>query len=173
MEQPLLYKRILNKVALAEEVIIGLILLMEIVISVANVFSRYVIHMSWSFVEEVVVASLVLMSTLGAALCARTRGGLINLTLFTGMLPKRKQLVLEIVMCLFLLVFAGAMTYYGTARCIDGRRMGRMTSTLQLPEWNYSSFVPIGGFMLIVHTLERIADCVLELRALGGKEEQA
>ena len=158
------YKRFMDGVAAVEMALIGLLLLFDIVISAANVFSRYVIHQSWSFAEEVVVAGMVLMSLVGAALCARRRGGLINLTLFVDKLSFRPRLVLEILMTAGLVFFGLVMVYFGIVRCVDQYNTNRLTAALQIPEWYYSSFVPIGGALLAVHCLERIADCVFELR---------
>lgn len=164
------YKRVLNGVAAVERWGIGLLLLMDIAISAANVFSRYVIHQSWSFAEEVVVAALVLMSLVGAALCARDRGGLINLTLFADKLPRRTRLAVEIVMALGMVAFALVMVYYGIVRCADQIATNRLTAALRIPEWYYSAFVPIGGVLLATHSLERVADCTFEI--VDGKEEE-
>ena len=92
-----LYKRIADKVASAERHLINLLLLFDVVLTVANVLSRYLLHLKWSFTEEIVVALLVLMSLVGAALCAREKGGLIDMTIVTGRLPPRVQLVLDCV----------------------------------------------------------------------------
>lgn len=167
------YKRVLNGVASVEKCVIALLLLMDIVISAANVFSRYVIHQSWSFTEEVVVAALVLMSLVGAALCARDRGGLINLTLLTDKMPKKTRIIVEIVMTTGLVFFAIVMLYFGIVRCIKQCETGRLTAALQIPEWYYTSFVPIGGLMIAIHSIERIVDCIFELVDDKGKEEPA
>lgn len=158
------YKRFMDGVAHVERAVIGLLLLIDIVISAANVFSRYVIHQSWSFAEEVVVAGMVLMSLIGAALCARRRGGLINLTLFADRLPFRPRLIVEILMTAGLVFFGLVMVRYGIIRCVDQHTTNRLTAALQIPEWYYSSFVPIGGALLALHSLERIVDCIFELR---------
>lgn len=163
------YKRLMNGLASLETALICLLLLFDVVMTAANVFSRYVIHQSWSFTEEIVVAVLVLMSLVGAALCARSRGGLINLTLVTDRLPKKGQLIVEIIMTLLVIVFALVMVKYGIDRCITQIETNRRTAALQLPEWYYTSFVPIGGGLLVIHSLERIADCVFEM--IDGKKE--
>ena len=58
-------------------------------LTVGNVFSRKVIHRSWSFTEELVVAVFVLITLLAAALACREKGGLVSLTLVTDRLPKK------------------------------------------------------------------------------------
>ena len=159
-----MYKRIFNGIAFFEKWLISLILLFDVMLTAANVLSRKLLHQNWSFTEEIVVALMVLMSLLGAALCARTRGGLINLTLFTDKMPKKVQFVLEIVMCLLVIVFAWIMIQYGVLRCMDQARMGRTTDALQIPAWIYSAFTPVGGFFLILHEIEHIIDSVYEAK---------
>lgn len=163
------YKRAMDALAYFERGVICLLLFGEVALTAANVFSRYVIHQSWSFTEEVVVAVMVLMSLIGAALCARDRGGLINLTLFTDKLPKKTRIILEIIMMLGVIFFAVVMVKYGIDRCITQIATNRRTSALQLPEWYYTSFVPIGGALMTIHSLEHIADCIFEIK--DGEEE--
>ena len=45
-----------------------------LILTVGNVFSRKIIHRSWSFTEELVVAVFVLITLMAAALSARRRG---------------------------------------------------------------------------------------------------
>lgn len=167
------YKRVMNGLAAVEKAIVAILLAGEVALTAANVFSRYVIHQSWSFTEEVVVAVLVMMSMLGASLCARDRGGLINLTLVTDKLPKKVRLIVEIAMTVCLVVFALVMLRYGIVRCLDQMHAGRVTSALQLPEWYFTSAVPLGGALITIHSVERILDCIFEMVDDKGKEAVA
>lgn len=162
-EKVRLYKRICNGMASVEKYMIGLVLMADIVISVANVISRYLAHQSWSFVEEVVVASFVLMSMVGAALCARRTGDLVNMTFIVDKLSKKARLIIEVITTLILAVFSFLIVYYGIQRCMDQAAANRITASLRIPEWWYSMFVPVGGFCMIVHSLERVTDCVFEI----------
>ena len=163
------YKRAMDALAVLERWVMCLILFIEVALTTANVFSRYVIHQSWSFTEEIVVALMVLMSLIGAALCARSRGGLINLTIFTDRLPQKARIILEIIMMLGVIAFGMVMVKYGIDRCITQIATNRRTAALQLPEWYYTSFVPIGGVLMVIHSLEHVADCVFEMKDV--KEE--
>lgn len=159
--------------AAAEKAVIGILLLIEVVLTAGNVLSRYVIHSGWSFTEEIVVALLVLMSVIGAALCVRESGGLVSLTLLTDRLPKRVRLALDILMILLSMAFAAVMLWYGIQRCLVQVRTNRTTAVLQLPEWYYSSFIPIGGALLLVHFVERIVDDLREIIGCRGGEEDS
>ena len=50
------FKKIMNAVAAVENCILVVSTLLILVLTVGNVFSRKVIHRSWSFTEELVVA---------------------------------------------------------------------------------------------------------------------
>lgn len=163
------YKRVADVLAAIEKHLIAFLLVFDVVLTAANVFSRYVIHKGWSFTEEIVVAVLVLMSLIGAALCARTRGGLINLTMVTDKMSKRAQDIVDIFTTLLLIGFAAVMVKYGIDRCVAQAAGGQMTTSLQIPEWYYNSFIPLGGVLLIVHSLEHITDIIFEL--IDGKRE--
>ena len=52
------YKKLMNALAAVEEVVLIISTLLILVLTVGNVFSRKVIHRSWSFTEELVVAIL-------------------------------------------------------------------------------------------------------------------
>ena len=85
-----LYKKLMNILAAIEKFILIVATLLILILTVGNVFSRYVIHRSWSFTEEIVIAVFVLISLVAAALSAR-EGGLVSLSLVTDMLPKRQK----------------------------------------------------------------------------------
>ena len=72
------FKKIMNAVAAVENCILVVSTLLILVLTVGNVFSRKVIHRSWSFTEELVVAVFVLITLMAAALACR-EGELVNL----------------------------------------------------------------------------------------------
>ena len=76
------FKKIMNAVAAVENCILVVSTLLILVLTVGNVFSRKVIHRSWSFTEELVVAVFVLITLMAAALACR-EGELVNLSLVT------------------------------------------------------------------------------------------
>ena len=62
------YKKIMNGVAFVEKLILVLSTILIVVLTVGNVLSRKILHQSWSFTEELVVAVFVLITLLAAAL---------------------------------------------------------------------------------------------------------
>ena len=160
------YKRIASVLAKLEAWIIIVALLIAVGLTAVNVFSRYVLHSNFSWSEEVVVALMVLFCMIGAALCARDEGGLINMTIFTGKLPRRTQLVIETVTNALLMFFGGVILVSGWERCAAKIASGQVTMSLMIPEWIYNAFIPLGGFLLILHALERIFDGLHEMSEL-------
>ena len=56
------YKKLMDIVAMVEKTVLVVTMLLILVLTVGNVFSRKVIHQSWSFTEELVVAIFVLIT---------------------------------------------------------------------------------------------------------------
>ena len=56
------YKKLMDFVALVEKAVLAATMILILVLTVGNVFSRKVIHQSWSFTEELVVAIFVLVT---------------------------------------------------------------------------------------------------------------
>ena len=78
------YKKIMNGVAMVEKLILVLATILIVVLTVGNVLSRKLLHQSWSFTEELVVAVFVLITLMAAALAALNYGIIIqySVTLF-------------------------------------------------------------------------------------------
>ena len=69
------YKKLMDFVALVEKAVLAATMILILVLTVGNVFSRKVIHQSWSFTEELVVAIFVLTSLSCRQCCKRGRSG--------------------------------------------------------------------------------------------------
>ena len=131
------YKKLMNALAAVEKIVLVISTLLILVLTVGNVFSRKVIHRSWSFTEELVVAVFVLITLLAAALACREKGGLVSLTLVTD----RK---------------------YGMDKVLTQLANGKRTFVLNWPEWIFWSFVPIGAGCMILHFIEYCLDFCLK-----------
>ena len=84
------YKKIMNGLAFVEKLVLVLSTILIVVLTVGNVLSRKVLHQSWSFTEELVVAVFVLITLLAAALAARD-GELVNLSLLPDRLSAKAR----------------------------------------------------------------------------------
>lgn len=152
-----LYKKLMNAVAAIEKLILIVTMLLILVLTAGNVFSRYVIHRSWSFTEELVVAVFVLITLLAAALACR-EGELVNLTLVTDRLPeklKKPSAILTTVLCV---IFSLLLFKYGLDKVLTQLENGKRTFVLNWPEWIFWSFVPIGAGCMVLHFIEYCID---------------
>ena len=160
------YKKIMNGVAAVEKFILIVTMLLILVLTVGNVFSRKVIHRSWSFTEELVVAVFVLITLMAAALAAR-EGELVSLTLVTDRLPEKLKKPSVIITTVLSVIFTAILFRYGMEKVITQLENGKRTFVLNWPEWIFWSFVPIGSGCMILHFIEYCLDV-----CLGDKGEK-
>ena len=152
------YKKLMDFVALVEKAVLAATMILILVLTVGNVFSRKVIHQSWSFTEELVVAIFVLITLLGAALSAR-EGGLVGLNLVTERLPKScKKNPSVILIPVLSIIFSVILFKYGMDKVITQLQNGKRTFVLNWPEWIFWSFVPIGSVCMVLHFIEYCVD---------------
>lgn len=147
----------MNVIAAIEKIILVITMLLILALTVGNVFSRYVIHRSWSFTEEIVVAVFVLITLLAAALACR-EGELVNLTLVTNSLPEKTKKPLMILVTVLCVIFSLILFKYGLDKVITQLENGKRTFVLNWPEWIFWSFVPIGAGCMILHFIEYCID---------------
>lgn len=151
------YKKIMNTVAALEKFLLIVTTLLILVLTVGNVFSRKVIHRSWSFTEELVVAVFVLITLLAAALASR-EGELVSLTLVTDRLPEKLRKPSVIVITVLSIIFTVILFKYGMDKVLTQLENGKRTFVLNWPEWIFWSFVPIGAGCMILHFIEYCID---------------
>ena len=166
------YKRVARGLAVVEKWNIVVALAVGVALTAVNVVCRYIfkadVNFSWS--EEIVVAILVLAYMVGAALCAGEEGGLINMTIFTGKMSRRAQLIIEIVTNICLIAFGVIIFICGWDRCATKIASGQVTTALAVPDWIYNAFIPLGAFLMVIHTVERILDGSAELKELKNAD---
>ncbi len=152
-----IYKKLMNMLAAVEKIVLDLSILLILVLTVGNVFSRKVIHQSWSFTEELVVAVFVLITLLAAALACR-EGELVNLTILTDRLPKKIRKGCLLLSTVLSVLFTAVLFKYGLDKVITQLENGKRTFVLNWPEWIFWSFVPIGAACMILHFIEFYLD---------------
>ena len=160
------YKKFMNALAGLEKLVLEIATVLILVLTVGNVFSRKVIHQSWSFTEELVVAVFVLITLLAAALACRD-GELVNLTILTDRLPAQVRKVFLLFSTILSVAFTAVLFKYGLDKVITQMQNGKRTFVLNWPEWIFWSFVPIGSACMILHFIEFCLDF-----CTGYKEEK-
>ena len=161
------YKRIMDGIATVEKIVLAAATVLILVLTVGNVFSRKVIHQSWSFTEELVVAVFVLITLMAAALACR-EGELVNLSLITDRLPEKARKPMLLIDTALCILFTSVLCVYGIDKVVTQMANGKRTFVLNWPEWIFWSFVPIGAACMILHFIEYFIDyCVEEKK--GGE----
>lgn len=158
-----IYKKIMDGVTFVEKIILAVTLLMVTLITFGNVLSRYVLPTSWSFTEELVINVFVLLSLLGAALCARDEGGLVSMALFSTSLKRRGQRILNLLMVIVGLVFCFVLIKYGFARVATLMTNHKRTDVLRIFEWKFALFVPVSGIFMALHLIESAVDNLVHI----------
>lgn len=151
------YKKIMDVLAAAEKLILAASTLLILVLTVGNVFSRKVIHRSWSFTEELVVAVFVLITLMAAALACR-EGELVSLTLVTDRLPGKTKKPVVVLVTVLSVIFTVILFKYGMDKVLTQLANGKRTFVLNWPEWIFWSFVPVGSVCMILHFIEYCVD---------------
>ena len=164
------YKKIMDVLAAAEKLILAAATLLILVLTVANVFSRKVIHRSWSFTEELVVAVFVLITLMAAALACR-EGELVSLTLVTDRLPGKTKKPVVVLVTVLSVIFTVILFKYGMDKVLTQLANGKRTFVLNWPEWIFWSFVPIGSVCMILHFVEYCIDFCTDFKFVKRKEE--
>ena len=164
------YKKIMDVLAAAEKLILAASTLLILVLTVGNVFSRKVIHRSWSFTEELVVAVFVLITLMAAALACR-EGELVSLTLVTDRLPKGTKKPVVVLVTVLSVIFTVILFKYGMDKVLTQLANGKRTFVLNWPEWIFWSFVPIGSVCMILHFVEYCIDFCTDFKFVKRKEE--
>ena len=142
-----------------EEAICIICLIAMTTLVFANVFSRYVLHLSLSFSEEITTNLFVLLSMMGTAIAARRRAhlGLSILTDAVSPKTRRTLLIFGYALCT---VFCFAVFFYGIKMVRNEYILGQVTPSMQWPEWIYGCFVPFGAAFMTLRfaqvTLEEI-----------------
>ena len=118
----------------------------------ANVISRYLLHASFSFTEEITTNLFVFNTFIAAALGAR-RGAHLGLTVLADSVsPKIRKFMMFGVNIISSLLFM-VLIYFGYGMVKSQFRFGQTTAALGLPEWWFGMAIPLGSFFVMLSFL--------------------
>ena len=151
-----------------ESVVVAFVMLTMLVLVFVGVISRYALHFSFSFTEELVCAMFVLLSTMGGALASKENGHY-TLDLITGMMkPKMKKVFLLIDTALTCLA-AGILLWTGIGMVQSQMKIGSLSIALKIPNWVYGSFVPLGLVFIIFRSVQFMIRTIITKAEEGDK----
>lgn len=164
------YKKVMDFTAGLEKWTLVLSTILILVLTVGNVLSRKVLHRSWSFTEELVVAVFVLITLVAAALACR-EGELVSLPLLTDRLPQKTRKPIAVIITILSVLFTAILFKYGMDKVLTQLENGKRTFVLNWPEWIFWSFVPIGSGCMVLHFIEYCVDVCTDFKYAKKKEE--
>nr|WP_325194007.1 TRAP transporter small permease [uncultured Oscillibacter sp.] len=151
-----------------EEIICVLCTIVMTVLVFANVISRYLLHSSLSFSEEITTYLFVLLSMMGTAIAAKRRAHL-GLSIITDAVGPKAHKALMVIGFGIATVFSAALFYYGILMVVNQYNLGMQTSAMQWPEWIYATFIPFGAFFITIRFAQALAQ---ELKAPSEEKEK-
>lgn len=135
-----------------EEILAGTIVLAMAVLAFANVVTRYLTNYSLAFTEELEVTALVWLTMLGAAIGVR-RAAHLGFTTVRDRLPRRARRV-AILLSLALTAGTCLVLIWGGLRQIAAERsLGTISEALGVPQWTYTTAIPVGALLILVRVL--------------------
>ncbi|WP_243125254.1 TRAP transporter small permease [Clostridium transplantifaecale] len=136
-----------------ESVITTIVMLTMLTLVFLGVISRYVLHFSFSFTEELVCAMFVLLSTMGGALASKENSHY-TLDLITGMMKPGMKTVFLIIDTGLTCVAAAVLMYTGITMVQSQMKIGSLSIALKIPNWVYGSFVPLGLAFILFRSIQ-------------------
>ena len=123
-----------------------------------GVWSRYVLHATFQWYDEVARLCFVWMVFLGAAVAVR-RGAHFRLHLLVDRLGPRLRRATDLVVALLVVVWGGVLVAGGIAMYPLARR--QVTDSLELSMLWFYGALPIGGALMILFSLPHLRRLLL------------
>lgn len=158
-------KKLIEGIARVEKYLLAITMSVTLALTFANVVGRFVFNHSLAFADELVIALFVLVSLMGAALCARENDGLIGLSLISSRLSGKKKAIQKLSSGLVSILYCIILTWQGFIRMTSSLQQGEHTFVMHLPRWIFWSFIPLCGLFLILHFIENLSDFIKESKA--------
>ncbi|MDR1828778.1 MAG: TRAP transporter small permease [Methylobacteriaceae bacterium] len=148
----------MNKRALRISEWIAVILLLSMtLLTTANVFSRYVFHMSIALTEELTTNMFGLLSFIGAAIAAE-RGAHLGLTILTDHLSAGANRLIRVFACFVSMTLLCFVAWLGVDMVRHQIRLGNLSTGMQVPEWIYGLMVPFGCALIAAAYLVKVIE---------------
>ena len=143
-----------------EESLVCVCLVVMTALTFVNVVARYVFSASLSFSEEITTYLFVLLSLLGSAIAAK-RGAHLGLTIISDRVGPKAGRVLGIISMAFATAFSAIICYFGFFMALNQFNKGQVTGAMQLPEWIFGSFVPLGALLVTIRFAQNLIKLIL------------
>ncbi|GAK59819.1 tripartite ATP-independent periplasmic transporter DctQ component [Candidatus Vecturithrix granuli] len=122
-------------------------------IAFANVISRYFLHYSFAFIEELEVSAFVWITLFGASIGFR-RGAHLNVSLLVKNLPKSVQRACVIISGVLGIALFGLLIFYGIGQIKMELLFDTRSQGIGVPQWWYTLGLPLGAALVILRILQ-------------------
>ena len=139
-----------------EETLSGIVFVVMLFLTFINVVFRN-FSASISFTEEITTSLFVLLCLLGTSLAARDHAHL-GLSAFTELLPVKVRKALAVIGDLLGVVFSVILLITGIQMVIGEIQMKTISIALQIPQWIYGMFLPIGAGLMAIRFFGAMID---------------
>ncbi len=117
-------------------------------ITLGNVFARYLTNYSFAFTEEYSIALMVVVTMLGASIATAADRN-IRITWFANMLPPGGRRIAEVISSLAIITMFGLLVWLGGRLVWDEYRFEVTSPGLGEPQWIYTLALPLLAAVVI------------------------
>lgn len=136
-----------------EEILLAISLLIMVAVNFFNVISRYFIHASISFTEELLIMLLIWNTMLASALAFKYKAHL-GLSVLTDLFPQRFQKIVVIVSSSAGVFLMGVLVFFGIKMIENQFEFNLRTPVLEMHESVISIAIPFGAALILLRIIE-------------------
>ena len=123
------------------------------VLNFANVISRYFLHSSISWTEEIILIIFLWVSILGIS-CGYKRNIHLGMSFVTDRLPEKGKKIALVFSCICSIILIYFMVRYGYVMVGNQLRLHAKTTVLRLPTAVQGSAIVVGGVLMLIRCLQ-------------------
>lgn len=146
-------KNIFKLLDFFEEYFLATTLLLMLILTFTEVVSRYALHLSLAFAEEITINLFVWSVMVGAAAAAKHNHH-IGFTLVSDLLPHFLRRWLVLLVAVISVSLLAVISYYGVLMVISQMQYGQLTPALEMPEWIMGLSIPVGSALCLLRFLQ-------------------
>ncbi|HKL10260.1 MAG TPA: TRAP transporter small permease [Clostridia bacterium] len=136
-----------------EEYFLAVSLVIMVAINFGNVLSRYFIHTSWAFTEELLVI-LFVWNTMLASAMAFKHGAHLGLSVLTDLFPERFQKYVVVFGAVITIGLMALLARYGVDMVANQIKYNQKTPAMDLPEWIAGISISFGAIVIILRVIQ-------------------
>ena len=133
-----------------------------VAINFGNVVSRYFIHASWAFSEELMVILFVYNSFLGASV-AYKRNAHLGFTVLTDLFSPGSKKKVACLTCILTSTLMLLLAWFGMEMVKNQMIFDQRTPALGMPEWVAGVSIPLGATLIIFRVVQSYRSQIKEI----------